>query len=787
MGKPDVSIVIPVYNDEPTIERAVRSCLSQKGVSVEVIAVDDASTDGTLRVLESLAKDEACLRVIAHSENLQALEARRTGIEAASADHVLLLDGDDWLDDGVCAQALALARDRQADIVQFSIVPEYGEGVPVKDEVALRERLFSARDLVLEGDEIAHATYTREEVVWSLDGKLYERGLLLRALDEVPREWMFMSEDAYLFFVIAFFARRLVASSGLPCYRYSMGIGDTNADAVTLTAESFDVICKDRFAADRVEEFLDRQGAMDRFEEDFRSLRRRLLSDPTGRYLRNVLPAERPAAFDRLLRRWPAVDVIHELARWAWDRIDDLTEAVSGSRSLECTRRSVRTIAVYYRRMGTGGAELVTRDLMSLWVAMGYEVVFLCDEVGGVEYDLPAGVSREVLPDTDASLRLDYGARGEALAAALDRHDVDLVVYCQWLSPMLPWDLLITKTKGIPFVIHSQGTFTVLAGYGIPEITKLPPAFRLADGVVCLSKTDAAFWRHFNDRVFVTPNPMPTDILASPSVDPAGHVVLWVGRVEVDKWPREAILALSRVVDQVPDVRLLMVGPVNDDVRRGLVEDARSLGVEKNVEFLGNKSPQEMASIYRKASLFLLTSHYEGYCLALGEAMASGLPCVTYDMPYLTLLEGKRGVACAPVGDWENLGDKIAALLLDKPRRRQMGVDARTHMQELATFDFTKLWSDVINRAVVPHDPYRRQGGGEYERRMWNELLRSMFRHDLEEGVERGRLSDEAAAAREERDRLSCDLSAVVDSKSFKVGRGITGPGRKLRGLFGGK
>src|SRR3954466_14096555 len=94
---PDISIVVPAYNVAGYLAEALRSALAQKGVTLEVIVVDDGSTDGTSKVIALFAGDPR-LRVIRQA-NAGLPAARNTGVAAATGRYVGFLDGDDvWLD-----------------------------------------------------------------------------------------------------------------------------------------------------------------------------------------------------------------------------------------------------------------------------------------------------------------------------------------------------------------------------------------------------------------------------------------------------------------------------------------------------------------------------------------------------------------------------------------------------------------------------------------------------------------------------------------------------------------
>lgn len=104
-----ISVVIPAYNRAETIGLAVGSVLRQTVGDLEVIVVDDASTDGTLAALEAIG--DARLRVIRHERNAGGAAARNTGIRAARGDWVAFQDSDDeWLPLKLERQFAALAR-----------------------------------------------------------------------------------------------------------------------------------------------------------------------------------------------------------------------------------------------------------------------------------------------------------------------------------------------------------------------------------------------------------------------------------------------------------------------------------------------------------------------------------------------------------------------------------------------------------------------------------------------------------------------------------------------------
>ncbi|PAP75963.1 glycosyltransferase family 2 protein [Rubrivirga marina] len=110
-----VSVIVPAYNVEPYLRRAVTSALGQTEPSVEILVVDDGSTDGTLAVARSLEGPR--VRVFESEGNLGPSAARNRAIEAAQGEWVAVLDADDWYAPVRLARLLAVAYEEAADLV----------------------------------------------------------------------------------------------------------------------------------------------------------------------------------------------------------------------------------------------------------------------------------------------------------------------------------------------------------------------------------------------------------------------------------------------------------------------------------------------------------------------------------------------------------------------------------------------------------------------------------------------------------------------------------------------
>ena len=93
---PLVSIIVPVYNVKPYLNRCVDSLLGQSYQNMELLLVDDGSTDGSEALCDEYAAQDARVRVL-HKKNGGLSDARNAGVDAAKGEYLSFVDGDDWV------------------------------------------------------------------------------------------------------------------------------------------------------------------------------------------------------------------------------------------------------------------------------------------------------------------------------------------------------------------------------------------------------------------------------------------------------------------------------------------------------------------------------------------------------------------------------------------------------------------------------------------------------------------------------------------------------------------
>ena len=170
MMNPLLSIVTPVYNVESFLDRSVQSILSQSYRDIELILIDDGSTDGSSSLCDELAKKDSRVKVI-HKENGGVSTARNVGLEIASGEYLTFVDPDDFLvPDTYLANMEYLISHKDVDILQYPYCNYISD-----DEILNYHR--PAEHLLVGAEQIFSNWWSGSPLEYVIWNKIYKRSL----------------------------------------------------------------------------------------------------------------------------------------------------------------------------------------------------------------------------------------------------------------------------------------------------------------------------------------------------------------------------------------------------------------------------------------------------------------------------------------------------------------------------------------------------------------------------------------------------------------------------------
>jgi glycosyltransferase involved in cell wall biosynthesis len=206
------SIIIPVYNAANFIGRCIESCINQSYSSIEIICIDDGSSDTSKEILLSYHGKDQRVHCFFHQQNESQYMARRTGIEHATGDYLLFLDSDDTLRSDACALLARKIEKNPVDIIQFGY-----------REIPANKAVFSPFYKTAMGRIAAYLAkenrYSPE--VWT---KAYSRAIAVKAYNSTQAFYASGPEDVYTSIAFAYHAKSF-SFLRKPLVNYSVNTG----------------------------------------------------------------------------------------------------------------------------------------------------------------------------------------------------------------------------------------------------------------------------------------------------------------------------------------------------------------------------------------------------------------------------------------------------------------------------------------------------------------------------------------------------------------------------------
>ncbi|MGN1444346.1 MAG: glycosyltransferase family 2 protein [Acutalibacteraceae bacterium] len=190
-----ISVVIPVYNAQKTVSRCIHSLLNQTENHLEIIAVNDGSTDESGKILDRLAKKDNRIRVI-HQENQGSVAARRKGVNTACGDYICFCDADDTMPPNAIELLLEQAKKSDSDICTGRSVKKV-KGFTIKSHASpcfqISEPQVYEREQII--NELYISWFGRSNVPVSLCAKLFKGPIIKATYANVSDIKIFFGDD----------------------------------------------------------------------------------------------------------------------------------------------------------------------------------------------------------------------------------------------------------------------------------------------------------------------------------------------------------------------------------------------------------------------------------------------------------------------------------------------------------------------------------------------------------------------------------------------------------------
>jgi glycosyltransferase involved in cell wall biosynthesis len=351
-------------------------------------------------------------------------------------------------------------------------------------------------------------------------------------------------------------------------------------------------------------------------------------------------------------------------------------------------------------------------------------MMYLVNGLDRARFDITLGVGRRngafvrLIPSDIETIELgaDRGLFAVPRLAGLlrrGRFDVVFPMMSMNLAALLAREMVRAR---VPIVLGSRNHYSTSIEHEVrhPRVTKfaIRSLYRRADQIIGVSQgvcDDLIENFHVEpSRTRAIPNPLDVDFIRAEARKDPGHpwlqdtkdvpVIVNAGKLQTAKGQADLLEAFKKV-RQRRFCRLMILG--RGPLLESLQQLARDLTIESDVAFVGfQENPYQFMS---RASLFVLSSHWEGFPNVLTEAMACGVPVISTDCPAgpSEIIDDGRNGCLTQVGNPALLAEKITTLLADEELRRRLAEQASEDVNQyrVATViqDYAEVFSQMAN------------------------------------------------------------------------------------------
>lgn len=302
--QPKISITIPVYNVGDKLKTCLKSVVNQTLTDIEIICVDDASTDNSPQILNEFAASDNRIVLIKHNKNKGTLVSRKDAVLRASGEYIMFLDADDYLELNACKVAYDAISREKVDILRYgvNIIANDKDSESVKNY----ELLHACSTMKTENGNILEVCGDNL-LLWN---KIIAAGVCKKGYQAVEDFYCTHGEDTYaLLLIVSFCTSYAVIEDKI--YNYSFGIGIANK--TTRTAVEFASLAETAEVFRKIKKYYDDNNVFEYWEKEYNRILSSHLMNALNEIDIYVKQEEQPICLKMLMKEWGEDAVIRNL------------------------------------------------------------------------------------------------------------------------------------------------------------------------------------------------------------------------------------------------------------------------------------------------------------------------------------------------------------------------------------------------------------------------------------------------------------------------------------------
>lgn len=193
-----ISVIVPVYNTEKYLKKCLDSILGQTYKNLEIILINDGSTDGSLQICKDYQKSSSNIRVYTQ-ENRGLSSVRAKGVSLSNSNLVTFVDSDDWIEANMYEDMVKIYKKTHADLISTGIINDYANGTTKMNLDHYEEGFYDNVEKEIYPSMLRNSNAGEFGLFGNLCTKLFRKSILLDVYEDINKD-VFYGEDCLAFY-----------------------------------------------------------------------------------------------------------------------------------------------------------------------------------------------------------------------------------------------------------------------------------------------------------------------------------------------------------------------------------------------------------------------------------------------------------------------------------------------------------------------------------------------------------------------------------------------------------
>lgn len=690
---PLISIVVANYNNEIYLDDCLTSLSHQTLENIEIIVVDDASTDNSVEKIKNYLKKDDRMRLVILSRNSSLHMVRKEGVKRASGRYIMFLDSDDYYKLDACEKAYS-AISKGYDIVQFNGIPICDPMLPREDEQKVWRYLHTSPLETNEPLHVLNRIYRQGDIPVAVWCKIYAGSLCRHVFGQMEKGYFPRAQDLYETLALVSSAKNYcIIANELICYRVSSGI--SNIDSSDYVVSRYATVGKLLMP---IKNWLEHSNLLPYMEPIKRILMRNSLAP-----LWNNMPPENITNYiNNIIDQYGIIALENYLVDNYLNNWKQVAQVFKYYNIEYLPSRKFSTIGIMYNELWNGGIESVLFALCNLLIKNNYNVVLFLHKRNKNDNRINKNVKIIYLDkySYDAPTIKQHIFN---LYGILKTVKIDLMMFHRNHRESVLWESILLHYFDIPVFMFEHGAYYIRLLSRSPYLTSgaYEQVLQCMDKVVVLSLDAEVYYHACGVNAQYIPNPVQVPANVPLNDGGRGPGLVFVARFsDRVKQSAHVLFAFAEIVKEFPKAELFLVGEFDFSKDRDVfLQKASELGVRDRITETG--WVPDPSCFLDRAAILIMTSFTECFPLALCEAQARGLPAIIYDIPIMPVLDNES-VIVTPQGQYKAMAEEAVKLLKDPLRLRRLSAIARQKASRFSSVHY-------INEVKALFDSFTRQ------------------------------------------------------------------------------